>query len=48
VVKDGAIVIASVMKCSLSVDHRSVDGELAARLLSTFTRIIENPLSILI
>jgi pyruvate dehydrogenase E2 component (dihydrolipoamide acetyltransferase) len=48
VVKDGAIVIATIMKCSLSIDHRSVDGELAARLLSAFTRIIENPLSILI
>jgi pyruvate dehydrogenase E2 component (dihydrolipoamide acetyltransferase) len=48
VVKDGAIAIATIMKCSLSIDHRSVDGELAARLLSTFTRIVENPLSILI
>jgi pyruvate dehydrogenase E2 component (dihydrolipoamide acetyltransferase) len=48
IVKDGAIVIATIMKCSLSIDHRSVDGELAARLLSAFTRIIENPLSILI
>jgi pyruvate dehydrogenase E2 component (dihydrolipoamide acetyltransferase) len=48
VVKDGAIAIATIMKCSLSIDHRSVDGELAARLLSAFTCIIENPLSILI
>jgi pyruvate dehydrogenase E2 component (dihydrolipoamide acetyltransferase) len=48
IVKDGAIAIATIMRCSLSVDHRSVDGELAARLLSTFTRVIENPLSILI
>ncbi|MEF2978574.1 dihydrolipoamide acetyltransferase family protein [Subtercola sp. YIM 133946] len=48
VVKDGEIVVATVMRCTLSVDHRAVDGALAARWLAAFTDRIQNPLSILL
>jgi pyruvate dehydrogenase E2 component (dihydrolipoamide acetyltransferase) len=48
VVIDGELAVATVMRCTLSVDHRAVDGALAARWLAAFTTRIENPLSILI
>jgi pyruvate dehydrogenase E2 component (dihydrolipoamide acetyltransferase) len=48
VVVDGEVRVATVMRCTLSVDHRAVDGALAAQWLAAFTARIENPLSILI
>ncbi|KEG20047.1 pyruvate dehydrogenase complex dihydrolipoamide acetyltransferase [Bartonella bacilliformis] len=48
VVKNGALAIATVMSVTLSVDHRAVDGALAAELAHTFKKLIENPLSILV
>lgn len=48
VVVDGQLAVAQVMKVTLSVDHRAVDGALAAQWLAAFQRCIENPLSALI
>ncbi len=48
VVKDGALAIASVMTCTLSVDHRVVDGALGAEWLAEFKRVVEDPLSLLL
>ncbi|CBI76276.1 dihydrolipoamide acetyltransferase [Bartonella clarridgeiae 73] len=48
IVKDGALAIATVMSVTLSVDHRAVDGALAAEVAQTFKKIIENPLTMLI
>jgi pyruvate dehydrogenase E2 component (dihydrolipoamide acetyltransferase) len=48
VVVDGELRVATVMRCTLSVDHRAVDGALAAQWLAAFTARIGNPLSILI
>ncbi|WP_273789614.1 pyruvate dehydrogenase complex dihydrolipoamide acetyltransferase [Bartonella sp. ML70XJBT] len=48
VVKNGALGIASIMSVTLSVDHRAVDGALAAELAQTFKKMIENPLAMLI
>jgi pyruvate dehydrogenase E2 component (dihydrolipoamide acetyltransferase) len=48
VVVDGEIRVATVVRCTLSVDHRAVDGALAAQWLAAFTARIENPLSTLI
>ncbi|WP_336276230.1 pyruvate dehydrogenase complex dihydrolipoamide acetyltransferase [Bartonella sp. CB178] len=48
VVKNGALAIATVMSATLSVDHRAVDGALAAELAETFKRTIENPLAMLV
>jgi len=48
VVKNGALAIATVMTCTLSVDHRVVDGALGAHWLRTFKQIVEDPLSLLL
>ena len=43
VVRDGAIVPATVMSCTLSVDHRVVDGAVGAELLGAIRRYVEYP-----
>ena len=48
VVKDGALAIATVMSCTLSVDHRVVDGSVGAEYLAAFKAIIEDPMSMLL
>jgi pyruvate dehydrogenase E2 component (dihydrolipoamide acetyltransferase) len=48
VVKDGALTVATMMSCTLSVDHRSVDGAVGAEYLAAFKAIIEDPLSLLV
>ena len=48
VVKDGQLAIATVMTCTLSVDHRVVDGALGAEWLAAFKRMIEDPLSLML
>jgi len=46
--KDGIISAASLMRVTLSADHRVVDGALAAEWLNAFKGYIENPLSMLV
>ena len=48
VVKDGALAIATVMTCTLSVDHRVIDGALAAEFIQALKRTIEDPLSLML
>ncbi|MFC3124661.1 pyruvate dehydrogenase complex dihydrolipoamide acetyltransferase [Pseudoroseomonas globiformis] len=48
VVKDGALAIATVMTCTLSVDHRVVDGALAAEFIAAFKKVVEDPLSLML
>ena len=48
VVVDGAVTVANVMRCTLSVDHRAIDGALAARWLAAFTTRIQDPLGMII
>ena len=48
VVKDGQLAIATVMTCTLSVDHRVVDGALGAEWLAEFKKIVEDPLSLML
>jgi pyruvate dehydrogenase E2 component (dihydrolipoamide acetyltransferase) len=48
VVRDGALAIATVMSCTLSVDHRVVDGAVGAEFLAAFRKLIEDPLSMLL
>ena len=48
VVKDDALAIATVMSCTLSVDHRAVDGVIGAEYLAAFKALIEDPLSMLL
>jgi pyruvate dehydrogenase E2 component (dihydrolipoamide acetyltransferase) len=48
VVKDGALAIATVMTCTLSVDHRCIDGALAAEFMQALKGVIEDPLSLML
>jgi len=48
VVKGDAIVAATVMSVTLSVDHRVIDGALGAQFLQTLKGLIEEPLSLLL
>ena len=48
VVRDGALAVATVMTCTLSVDHRVVDGAVGAEFLAAFKGLIEQPLAMLV
>jgi pyruvate dehydrogenase E2 component (dihydrolipoamide acetyltransferase) len=48
VVEDGAVIPGKVMTVTLSVDHRPVDGVIAARWLAALRELLENPLRVLI
>jgi len=48
VVKNDTIGIATMMTCTLSVDHRVVDGALGAEWLAAFKAIVEDPLSLML
>jgi pyruvate dehydrogenase E2 component (dihydrolipoamide acetyltransferase) len=48
VVRDGAIVPAHIMTCTLSTDHRAVDGALGAELMAAFKSLIENPVMMVV
>ncbi len=48
IVKDGALAIATVMSCTLSVDHRVVDGAVGAEYLAALKALIEDPLGLLL
>jgi len=46
VVRDGALAAATMMTCTLSVDHRAVDGALGAEFLAAFRKLIESPVAL--
>lgn len=48
VVKDGALAVATVMGCTLSCDHRAIDGAVGAEFLQAFKGFIEDPLTMLL
>jgi pyruvate dehydrogenase E2 component (dihydrolipoamide acetyltransferase) len=48
IVKDGALSVATVMSCTLSCDHRVVDGATGARFLAAFKKLVEDPLTMLL
>ncbi len=48
VVKGGQLAVATVMTCTLSCDHRVVDGALGAELLQAFKGLIEFPAAMLL
>jgi pyruvate dehydrogenase E2 component (dihydrolipoamide acetyltransferase) len=47
VVRDGKIEIHTIMTCTLSTDHRAVDGALGAQLFAAFRELIEKPAGML-
>ena len=48
VVKDGVLAVATQMSCTLSVDHRVVDGAVGAEFLAAFKALIQSPLAMLL
>ena len=48
IVRDGKVEIATIMGCTLSVDHRVVDGAVGAEFLKVFKNLITNPVLMLI
>lgn len=48
IVKNGQLAVATVMSCTLSVDHRVVDGSVGAKFLQAFKKYIENPALVLV
>ncbi|HEV2456861.1 MAG TPA: dihydrolipoamide acetyltransferase family protein [Ktedonobacterales bacterium] len=48
VVQDGQVVVRDIMKVTLSVDHRAIDGATAARFLQELKRLLEQPLGMLL
>ena len=47
-VHNGAIVARPLMKATLSVDHRLVDGVAAARFLTSWKELLENPANMMV
>lgn len=47
VVADGAVTVATVLRFSLSVDHRPIDGATAAQWMAAFTALLERPAKLL-
>ncbi len=48
VVKDGQLAVATVMSCTLSVDHRAVDGAVGAEFLQAFKALVEQPYGLVV
>jgi pyruvate dehydrogenase E2 component (dihydrolipoamide acetyltransferase) len=47
VVADGAVTVGTVLRFSLSVDHRPIDGATAAEWMSAFVGLLERPAKLL-
>ncbi|HEY3753470.1 MAG TPA: dihydrolipoamide acetyltransferase family protein [Pseudonocardiaceae bacterium] len=45
--EDGELAVATVLRVTLSVDHRAIDGALAAQWMRAFLAVLERPLRIL-
>jgi pyruvate dehydrogenase E2 component (dihydrolipoamide acetyltransferase) len=48
VAENGSVVVATMMTCTLSADHRVLDGATAARFLTAFKDLIEKPLTMIL
>jgi pyruvate dehydrogenase E2 component (dihydrolipoamide acetyltransferase) len=48
VVRGESIVAATVMRVTLSADHRAIDGAVAAQFLKSLKGFLENPASMLL
>ena len=44
----GELAVATVMTCTLAVDHRVADGALGATWMRTFKQVVEDPLSLML
>jgi pyruvate dehydrogenase E2 component (dihydrolipoamide acetyltransferase) len=48
VARNGTLAVATVMSCTLSCDHRAVDGAVGAQFLAAFKNLVEDPLTMLL
>lgn len=48
VVKGGALSVATMMSCTMSCDHRAIDGAVGAQFLQAFQGFIEDPITMLL
>ena len=48
VVKDGAVAIATMLSLSLAVDHRCIDGAVAAGFMKELKTLIEDPIALML
>jgi pyruvate dehydrogenase E2 component (dihydrolipoamide acetyltransferase) len=48
VVRNGTLTVGHEMSGTLSLDHRIIDGAMAARYLATLKQLIENPATLLV
>jgi len=48
VVRNGAVAIATIMRCTISCDHRVVDGATSAKFMNAFKKYIESPVTMLL
>lgn len=48
VMKGGLLTSATLMTCTLSVDHRVVDGAVGANFLKAFKELVENPVMMIL
>jgi pyruvate dehydrogenase E2 component (dihydrolipoamide acetyltransferase) len=48
IIKAGLLTTAMMMTCTLSVDHRVVDGAIGANFLKVFKQLIENPINMIL
>ncbi|WP_214402420.1 2-oxo acid dehydrogenase subunit E2, partial [Pseudonocardia lacus] len=48
VVREGAVVVRSVMTVALTCDHRVLDGATAARFLTRLTALLDQPLALVL
>ena len=48
VVKNGELTVGTVMKVTMSCDHRAIDGAVSAEYLQAFKAYVENPVMMLL
>jgi pyruvate dehydrogenase E2 component (dihydrolipoamide acetyltransferase) len=48
VIRNGAVTVATVMRCTISCDHRVVDGATAAQFMNAFKKHVEAPVTMLL
>jgi pyruvate dehydrogenase E2 component (dihydrolipoamide acetyltransferase) len=48
VVRNGTVTVATIMRCTISCDHRVADGATAAQFMNAFKKYVESPVSMLL
>jgi pyruvate dehydrogenase E2 component (dihydrolipoamide acetyltransferase) len=48
VVKGGALAVATMMSCTISCDHRVIDGAVGAQFLDTIKKLLEDPITMML